>query len=111
MKRNEALPGNYLAKEDFDPAVTAAVIGVEIEDVQGEHGMEKKPVLYVRNTVTGESYSRGIILNGTNWDALVDLTGEEDSDDWSDANVEIFHDTTIMFGKRKVGGIRMRVAA
>lgn len=102
MKRHEALPGKYLAKEDFEPPRVAEVSSVVIESVEGEHGSEDKAVLYI------DDERRGIILNGTNWDMIEALAGEADSDNWKGTKIEIFHDPTVKFGKRMVGGIRVR---
>lgn len=110
MRRNDALPGNYLAKEDFDTPVVAKIVNVAIEEIQSDHGTENKPVVYIEDTKTGEVNSRGFILNGTNWDMIVETTGEEDSDDWTGHRIEIYHDPSIMFGRKKVGGIRVRQA-
>jgi hypothetical protein len=105
MKRNDALPGKYLAKEDFETPTQVQIMGVEMEDVEGDHGTERKPVLYINGN------NRGMILNGTNWDKIVELTNEPDSDNWKDLAIEIYHDPDVMFGRKKVGGIRVRQSA
>ena len=102
MKRNEALPGKYLAKEDFDPPRVVEIQKVAIEEIEGGGSVENKPILYFKGS------RRGIVLNGTNWDLIVKITGKDDSDDWYGAQIEVYHDPSIRFGPRKVGGIRVR---
>ena len=40
-------------------------------------------------------------LNVTNWDAVVDVTSEDDSDNWPGHKLELFPTTTTMAGKLK----------
>jgi hypothetical protein len=111
MKRHEALPSKYLSKEDFETPATCQIKEVVSEEVQGEHGMETKPVLYIDQANTAVDKARGIIVNGTNWDSIVEITDENDSDNWGGKLVEIYHEPNVMFGRKKVGGIRVREAS
>ena len=108
MRRNEALPGQYLAQEDFAEPCLAKVALVVMNEVEGDHGKKDKPVLFISDPSYDVDVLRGIILNGTNWDMLVDMTGEQDSDQWKGLPIVIFVDPNVMFGKKKVGGIRIR---
>lgn len=108
MRRHEALPSKFLAKEDFDPPVTVSIVRVAIEEVQGEGNTENKPILYITGPSSPVDTTRGIVLNGINWDTCVEITGMEDCDEWSGARIEIFHDPSVRYGSRKVGGIRIR---
>src|SRR5262249_52369516 len=51
-----------------------------------------------------------LVLNATNWDAIVEITGCEDSRDWPGHKVELFPTTTLMAGRR-VDCIRIRFRA
>jgi hypothetical protein len=110
MKRSQALPGQFLAKEDFDDPVLATVNRVQLEEIKGNNGdMEQKPVLYLDGpSDPGLDCTRGIILNGVNWDACEEISGEPDSDNWVRTQIVVFHDENVMFGARKTGGIRIR---
>ncbi len=108
MKRHEALPSQYLSKEDFDPPVLCQVAVVAIESLKTDRGEEKKPVLYIMGPSRNVDVTRGIILNGTNWDTLVEITGKQDSDEWEKARIVVYHDTEVRFGGKKIGGIRIR---
>ncbi len=108
MRRHEALPSKFLAKEDFDPAVTVSIVRVAIEEVTGESAPEDKPILYITDPSSPVDTTRGIVLNGINWDTIAEISGKDDSDDWGGERIEIFHDPSVRFGNRKVGGIRVR---
>ena len=73
MKRNEAFPSKFLKAADINEDVTATISSVEWEEV----GQDKttKSVLYFRGKL------KPLILNGTNWDKIVEVTGEDDSDE------------------------------
>jgi hypothetical protein len=61
---------------------------------------EKKTVLYFDN-------GQKLPLNQTNWDAVVDVTGEADSDNWPGHKIEVYPTTTPMGGKM-VDCVRIR---
>ena len=110
MKRSQALPGKFLAKEDFSQPVLAQVANVALEEIESNSGpAERKPVLYIMGPSNpAVDTNRGIILNGTNWDALEASTGKDDADEWPGEQIVIYHDPEVRFGNQKVGGIRIR---
>lgn len=103
MKRSQAFPGNYLAKEDVTDAVTAIIATVAMEPVREDNGDRMKPVLRF-----AQDQLRPLILNNVNWDTLEHAYGD-DSDAWLGRPVEIYCDPSVMFGGRRVGGVRVRV--
>lgn len=111
MRRNQALPSNYLSKEDFPKPVQAEVAEVIMEKMPGDGKM--KPVVYIRNASDRElDVERGIILNGTNWDAIAEMRGEDpnetETDRWIGTLIVIFNDPNVSFGGKRTGGIRIR---
>ena len=59
----------------------------------GFNGQEQvKTVLYFTGT------RKKLPLNRTNWDAVADVTGEADSNNWPGHRVELFPDTTEVNG-------------
>lgn len=103
MKRHEALPSRYLSKEDFPKPALCQIAQVVIEEIESqERGKERRPVLYVLGN------TKGLILNGTNWDALEVLTGADDSDLWEGHQIVIFTDPTVTMMGKRVGGVRIR---
>ena len=67
-------------------------------------GEQAKTVLSFRNT------KKTLPLNITNWDAIADVTGEADTDQWPGYRIELFPTTTEMKGKT-VDCIRIRAPA
>ena len=99
MKKNNAFPSKYINAADLNGEnVTATMSSVEQEEV----GKEKtiKPVLYFRGQL------KPLILNGTNWDAIVKITGKEDSDAWDGKKITLYP-TEVPFGGKTVGAIRI----
>jgi hypothetical protein len=103
MKRNQAFPPNYLGKDDVRTPIAAVIEDVRSQAVQCEHGMEQKPVM----TFAGGQI-KPLIINMVNWQICEDAYGE-DSDSWRQKPIEIYLDPSVMFGGRRVGGIRLRV--
>jgi hypothetical protein len=116
MRRNEGLPSKYLTKEDFQKPVLCQIASVVMEEIEGDGGKKKKPVLFVMGPSDPKlDVLRGIILNGTNWDAISEIRGEDpnetDTDDWEGTQIVLFNDPKVMFGGKKIGGIRIRPPA
>lgn len=100
MKSNDVFPGKYLRADDLhgkEPIVT--IKSVEVETI----GDDAKPVLYF------EGKDKGLVMNKTNWNAAVDLTGQEDSDDWAGHKVKLVVRKVDFQGKR-VPAIRLEEA-
>ena len=103
MKKQEAFPSSYLNKEDLPaPPGTkhATVEDVRIETMPSGD-KEEKPVLYFANGL------KPMVLNGTNWDIMADAYGPE-SNDWRGKPIELYVDANVMYGGKRIGGIRVR---
>ncbi len=91
MKANDVFPGKYLRADDLagrEPIVT-------IKKIENENlGDDLKPVLYF------EGKDKGLVMNKTNWNAIVDITGHEDSDDWVGSKVKLVMRKVDFQGKR-----------
>jgi hypothetical protein len=110
MRKNEALPKEYLTKDDFEPEVVCEVDRVELRELvdPATDRRKKKPVMFVRNPERKLDISRGIVLNVINWDTMEIITGKVDSNDWSGARICIFQDPNVTMRGERVGGIRIR---
>jgi hypothetical protein len=100
MKSTDIFPGKYLRAADLDgrePIVT--IDRVEVETL----GDDSKPVMYF----TGKE--KGLVMNKTNWSATVEITDEEDSDDWAGHKVKLVTRKVEFQGKR-VPAIRIEEA-
>lgn len=82
--RNEMFPSKWLKASDVEPPDIGQVDACRVEMVGQGNKAERKSILYFHGTLKPH------ILNQTNWDAMVNLTGREDSDDWSGSRVELY---------------------
>lgn len=103
MRRADAFPSRYLGQTDLERPTAATIADVRFEEVGGDHGLEDKAVMFF-----AEEDMKPMILNMTNWTTLEDAYGE-DTEDWANKPIELYVDPGVMFGKKKVGGVRVRV--
>jgi len=93
--------GKRLKAEELGPKFRKAVV---IDNVQMEKtGTDTKPVMYFRGN------DKGLVLNKTNVNALIDILGSAESDDWIGRRVQIYTAMVDYQGKR-VLGIRIEEA-
>jgi hypothetical protein len=104
MRRSEAFPSKYIGKDDLEVPVLLTIGEVSTAMVKGDHGDECKTVMMFR-----EQGVKAMIMNNCNWMTLEDAYGEE-SDDWNGKPVELYVDPNVMFGGKRVGGVRVRVS-
>ena len=103
MKVGDAFPSKYLKTSDLGGrSVKVTIAEVMLEEVGEER--DEKPILYFKGK------KKGVVLNVTNATVLEEAFGDE-MDDWTGKEIEIYNDPSIMFGKKKTGGIRVRVGA
>lgn len=106
MKRSDAFPNRYVSKDDVESPVVwtiANVVLVEMDDDNG--GKKKPPVMHF-----SDPDSKPLIMNNSNWMTLEDLYGDE-SDNWTGKKIELYKDPNVMFGGKRVGGVRVRKPA
>ena len=107
MRTSDAFPSQYLKKEDIgDKRVVVTIDRVEMEDVgQGEQ-QERKPVVYF------DGLDKGMVLNKGNADAMTEAAGGDDEmDNWRGVRVVLYVDRNVMFGGKRVGGLRVTIPA
>ena len=98
MRTEDAFPGKYLKSSDAKPKPLVAVIShVEMEMVGQGQDQKRKPVLHFED-------QKPLVLNRTNFQALVDAFG--DSDDWPGNKVKLRSARTQYQGK-SVDGLRV----
>ena len=110
MKKGEAMPGNYLGKEDFPQDTLVTIKNVVMEEIKSESGSaQNKPVMYFSGASNPElDLNRGMVVNSGNWDVIEEISGHDDSDKWSGVSVVVYVDPSVMFGSKRVGGLRIR---
>jgi hypothetical protein len=103
MKLNEMFPSRFLSKDDLVEPIVFTIDTVVMEEVQSEDGKENKPILYFYGVD-----EKPLILNKTNAETLEKKFGS-DSKDWENKEIEVYVDPKIRFGKKVIGGIRVRI--
>jgi hypothetical protein len=100
MHLTTMFPSKYLKASDVDARGTRFVIArVTVEEVGPER--EQKPLVYFENE------RRGLILNRTNGNAIADICGSEDAEDWTGHTIVLVSEP-VFFAGRTNPGIRVR---
>jgi len=100
---NEAFPSKYLKATDLqDSPVVATIKLAELEQIKGFDGKtQAKVVIY---------FARGLkplILNRTNYEAIMDICGSDDTDDFPGTKVEL-HTPPVTFNGKTAPAVRIR---
>jgi hypothetical protein len=103
--KSDCYPSKYFKAADV-PAGWSLVAEVETartEKFQGDRGGREaeKLVVYFKRQRSG------LVVGPTVWNQFIEVTGEENSDDWTGHRVELFRDITA-FGGKMVPCIRIR---
>lgn len=104
MTLDAAVPSksNYLSKEDCDPPVLAEIAYMTQDEIEGDRGTETRAVLHFNGDL------KPMILNNTNKELLKAITGARTVSEVRGKKIVCYNDPSIMFGKKMVGGIRIR---
>jgi hypothetical protein len=100
--RDELYPSQWLKAADVDPPITATIDRCTIETVGQGTKAERKPVLHFRHDTP-----KPCVLNRTNFDILITLTGHDDCDDWGGTVVELYA-IDVMGPNGPTRGVRIR---
>lgn len=96
--------GSFLKHEDLQgKAIKVTIEEIRQEEINGDHGKEKKLVA----RFVGKD--KGLVLNRTNADSIAEITESEDTDDWAGAVIVLYPDKT-KFGGKTVDCVRVRAA-
>lgn len=94
--------GKFLSSEDVkalsDDTRKTTVDHVSVEAVSGK----EKIVMYL------DGIEEGLPLNTENIEQCIELFGTEEFEDWHGHAIEVYHDPSIRFQGKKVGGVRLR---
>jgi hypothetical protein len=83
--RAELYPSRWLSAADCETPIVAKIDRCVVELIGQASKAERKPVIYFHG-----DRLKPLIVNKTNYDTLVALTGREDTDEWDGAVVELF---------------------
>jgi hypothetical protein len=94
VTREEAFPSRWLQAADFPKPAVLEIVETTQETVRGNDGLSvKKLTLHFRGQ------RKALICNVTNFNAISQITGESDSDNWIGHSIELYATTTAMAGK------------
>jgi hypothetical protein len=94
MRKTDALPSKYIRAADLgDSELSLTIVQTRIEKVSET---DSKPVMRFNETTSG------LVLNGTNWDTMALVYGDE-SDAWNGKSVVLHAVETMMKGKPTKG--------
>jgi hypothetical protein len=96
----------YLKKEDLSTPIDTELLWVKEEQVTAPNKPTKtKLVAYF------DGQAKGLVLNKTNADTLLDITETDEYEKWKDIPVHLYVDPDVKYGSEKKGGIRLRKSA
>lgn len=102
MNINSAFPSKYLKASDLGEAQPVVTIDhVAMEEVGQKK--EKRPVLYFQGK------DKGVVLNRTNSNKIVEILGSADTDEWEGQRIKLYASTTSFAGE-EVECIRVKAA-
>lgn len=101
MTRNQAFPSRYLSKEDVRQPLIVTIDTMQIEELDGDQGKKNKAVLYFTEDV------KPWVIPNCSFMEIEALYGPE-TDNWKGQQIEVFEDPSVMFGNKRVGGVRCR---
>lgn len=97
-----SMPSKYLAKEDIHGEMTVTIKDCASELIGQGKEAEEKWILYFEET------TKGVVINATNLDTLVELFGSDESEDWEGETIVLYVDPDVRYAGKKVGGIRFK---
>ena len=101
MKLNDVFKSRFLKAEDFPEPRLLTISKTTLETVKNDDGEAEKACLWF------EESEQGMIVNKTNWVALINITGHDDSDEWSGTQV-VIKSEVVAFGGRMVPALRLK---
>lgn len=93
----------FLKKEDCNPPILLTITDCTEENVAKEGAPEEsKWCLHFKET------DKPLVLNSTNGQIIAGFVGSENTEDWVGHKVVLYHDPSVSFGGKLIGGIRAR---
>jgi hypothetical protein len=101
---NDAYPSRFLKAADLKQPTTLTISDVAFETLKNNGQDERKLVMSFKGT------KKVLVVNKTNFEAIVDITGEDDSDHWPTHKIEAFA-SEAQLGSKMVPCVRVRQPA
>ena len=108
LTMGKAFQSNYISKDDCP--LTAAIDSVGFATISGDDDTKERKVV-IHSTdfpMLPDNTHKMFILNKSNWINIEDAYGP-DTDTWIGQRIELYVDPSIMYGGKRVGGVRVRI--
>ena len=92
--------GTFLKTEDVTGNVTVTIDETKPQQI-GDDSKQKLVVYF-------KEFDKGLALNKVNADTITVITGTDEFESWTGSKVCLYVDKSVMFGSKKVGGIRIK---
>lgn len=100
MKANDAFPSKFIAAADLQGEErTLKITHVDTDEIGGK----KKFICHFAGA------KKGLVLNKTNFNTIVKVTGQDDTDDWTGFEVCLYP-TMVDFQGEQVDAVRIKAA-
>jgi hypothetical protein len=104
-------PSKYLKKEDLrGKDVTLTIDKVTLRNVRMTNGVRERKVICHFQEMDGrpEGERKVWVLSKTNAVTIAEIHSETNPHQWPGLKVTLYHEPEVMFGGKRVGGIRVR---
>lgn len=97
--------GNFLKVEDIKGETPVTVKEVKVEPIGREEQTKDKLVVYF------DEFEKGLALNKINSEALAEIAGSREIEKWPKTKAVLYVDKNVMFGGKRVGGVRVKTGS
>ena len=105
MNINQMKPSKYVKKEDVGAGTLVTIANMTNENVAMDNQPpEMKWVMHFKEAINP------LVMNWTNLQLCAQVTGSDDTDDWTGKQVVLWNDPNVSFGGNLTGGVRIRSA-
>jgi|SRR5215831_3116489 len=103
MHISQLKDSKFLKKEDAGKGILVTIDHIETQNVaMAGDPAEERFCLFFREDI------KPMVLNNTNGQLIAKIVGSEETDDWHGHQIVLFHDPSVAFAGKIVGGIRVR---
>lgn len=103
MHINQLKESNFLKKEDCGNGILVTIKAVSQENVAKSGAPEE-----LKWCVHFGELEKPMVLNNTNAQLIAQIARSEETDHWTGVKVVLFHDPSVSYGGKVIGGIRVR---
>lgn len=93
----------FLKKEDCTPPIMVTITSCSEENVAADGAPEE-----LKWCLHFAELEKPMVLNSTNGQIIAGFIGSDNTDDWTNRKVVLYHDPNVSFGGKLIGGIRAR---